>query len=111
MKHFELFWKNLHIGSLTETSWDMRSSGNILYHFNYLGSSERLAAFIQLSIKQSDCLENGTEEEYNLLCLEEEQFMDFVDSTDWFLINQAGEKKPILCPIFHDNDEITWQVV
>lgn len=113
MKTYELFWKNLHIGTLTETYRDMRSSGDIVYHFNYLESPipfGRLAAFIQLSIQQSDCLENGTEEAYNLLCLDEEKyFMDFVDSTDWFLMNESGEKRAILCPIFHDNNEITWQ--
>lgn len=113
MKTFELFWENLHIGTLTETYWDMRSSGDIVYHFNYLESPipfERLAAFIRLSMKQSNYLENGTEEEHTLLCLEEEKhFMDFVDSTDWFLIHESGEKRPILCPIFHDNNEITWQ--
>ncbi|WP_343606002.1 hypothetical protein [Fluviicola sp.] len=91
----------------------MRSSGDIVYHFNYLEPeipSDRLAAFIRLSINQSICLENGTEEEYNRLCQEEEtHFMDFVDSPDWYLLTETGEKQPILCPIFHENNEITWQ--
>ncbi|MCE3225826.1 MAG: hypothetical protein K0S32_377 [Bacteroidetes bacterium] len=32
MKVFELYWKDIHIGSVNETNWDMRSSGDIIFY-------------------------------------------------------------------------------
>ena len=113
MKNYELFLKDIHIGTVTETNWDMRSAGDINYHFNYLDPSSRLAAFIRLSIRESQCFEDGLEEgeEFKAICKEvEEHFMDFVDSEDWYLLNEKQEKTPILCPIFHINNEIVWQI-
>ncbi|MNJ86612.1 hypothetical protein D3C87_41160 [compost metagenome] len=116
MKNYELFWKDIHIGSVTETNWDMRSAGDIIYHFNYqepVDSVERLAAFIRLSIRESQCYEDGLEEgdEFKAICKEvEEHFMDFVDSEEWYLLNEKQERMAILCPIFHINNEIVWQI-
>ena len=110
MKRYEIYFKDIHIGSVTETNWDMRSSGDMNYHFNYLDPSDRLAAFIRHSIRYSKCLESGTEEELEELSkTESEQFTDFVDSGDWFLLSENEEKIRILCPIFHENNELTWQ--
>ncbi len=110
MKNFELFLKDIHIGSITETNWDMRSSGDINYHFNYLNPSDRLAEFIRLSIRYSECLESGTEEELEEISKEEKQFMELINSQDWFILNKNKEKTKILCPVFHEGNEITWQI-
>lgn len=116
MKKFELYLKDIHIGSVTETNWDMRSAGDIIYHFDYIepiAPSDRLAAFIRLSIRESECVEEGLEEgeEFAAICKEmEERYMDFVDSTEWYLVNEKQEKTAILCPIFHTNNEIVWQI-
>jgi hypothetical protein len=92
----------------------MRSSGDIVYCFNYMEEQatdpeKRLADFIRLSIDLSDCLENGTTEEYETRAVEEEEFMDLIDCKDWSIVKD-GEKTPVLCPIFYENDEITWQI-
>lgn len=113
MKKYELFWRDVHIGSLTETNWDMRSSGEIRYHFNYLEPeehTERLADFIRLSMQGSHCLEYGKMDEYEKICEEEKQYLDLIYTADWYLLNSANETILILCPLFHENDEITWQV-
>jgi len=65
MKKYELYWKGIDIGSLTETNWDMRSSGDIKFNFNFLAHSpedQLLADFIKHSIKASNYLEEGDED-------------------------------------------------
>jgi hypothetical protein len=115
MKNFELFWKEIHIGSLTETNWDMRSSGDILFNADFLnGSSEEnihLAHFIKHSIRYSIYLENGeTGDDEDAILEEANQFIDLIDSADWYLLNEKEEKVKILCPFFNEDDGITWQL-
>jgi len=113
MKKYELYWKEIHIGSLTETNWDMRSSGDILYHFDFSSEDSEnsfLAASIRHSIKASTYFDEiGDDEIYSQMCEEEEQYLDIINSSDWYLLNDKEETIKILCPIFHDNNEITWQ--
>ena len=113
MKKFDLYWKDIKIGILTETNWDMRSSGNIDYTFDYKAAfpeNARLADFIKHSIKTFTYLEEGDQENYLKMCEQEEaEYLDFADSTDWQIVDSQGKSIKILCPIFLDNDEITWQ--
>ncbi|WP_289659941.1 hypothetical protein [Flavobacterium panacagri] len=51
MKKFELYWKDLNIGSIIERNWDMRSSGDIVYKFDYLAEpseNEHMADYFLL---------------------------------------------------------------
>jgi len=91
----------------------MRSSGDIKFNFNFLAHSpedQLLADFIKHSIKASNYLEEGDEENYNRMCDEESKYLDLINSLDWRLVNAKGETVKILCPMFHDNNEITWQI-
>lgn len=36
MKNYELYWKEIHVGSLVKTNFDMRDFGIISYKFDYL---------------------------------------------------------------------------
>ncbi len=113
MRKFELYWKEINIGSLSETYWDMRSSGDIIFKFDYLAESPedvRLADLIKHSIMASNYLEEGDEENYNRMCEIETKYLDLIESSDWKLLNEKGETVKILCPIFHDNNEVTWQI-
>jgi len=113
MKKYELYWQRIDIGSLTETNWDMRSSGDILFKFNFFEASPEsalLADYIKHSIKASTYLDEGDEENYNRMCEEEAKYLDLIHSSDWRLVNDKGKTVKILCPIFHDNNEITWQI-
>jgi hypothetical protein len=109
MKVFELYWKDIHIGSVNETNWDMRSSGDIVYHFDFQNNGTSLGSFIKHSIKASDYMDEGDEENYNKMCDEESKFLDIINSPDWFIKDKHGERTKILCPMFHDNNETTWQ--
>lgn len=113
MAKFELHWQNIKIGILTETDWDMRSSGTIAYTFDYKAEfpeNEHLADFIKHSIKTFNFLEEGVEENYLKMSEQDEAgYSDIVDSTDWRIVDSQGKSIKILCPIFRDNNEITWQ--
>jgi hypothetical protein len=113
MRKYELYWKETLIGFLTETYWDMRSSGNIIFKFDFLAEfseNAHLTGYIKHSIKSSTYLEEGDEDNYNKMCEEEMQYLDLINTSDWQLLSEKGETVKILCPIFHENDEITWQI-
>jgi len=114
MRKYELYWKKNHIGSLIEKNWDIRSSGDVSFKLDFLEESREnvlLADFIKHSIKASNYLEEGDQDNYNKMCEEEEtKYLDLINSSDWYLLNETDEIIKILCPIFHDNNEITWQI-
>lgn len=113
MKKYDLYFKETLIGSLTETNWDMRSYGDIIFAFDYLAEfpeNPRLADFIKLSIKISQCLDEGRQEDEDKLCEEENNYLDLIETSDWLLVNDKGETEKTLCPMFHENNEITWQI-
>ncbi len=113
MKQFDLYWKDIKIGILTETGWDMRSSGTIAYTFDYgaaFPENAHLANSIKHSITTFNYLEEGDEENYLKMCEQEEaEYSDIVDSPDWRIVDSQGKSIKILCPVFLDNNEITWQ--
>lgn len=113
MKKFDLYWGEIKIGILTETYWDMRSSGTIEYTFDYLAEmpeNVHLAESIKHCIKTFIYFEAEDEENYLKMCAEEEaKYMDIVESPDWRIVNGDGASIKILCPIFFDNNEISWQ--
>lgn len=113
METAELFYKDIKIGTVTETNWDMRSSGTIVYAFDYLAEPSehpRLAGLIKSSIQYSNYLEEGDEENCDKISEEEEMlYLDLIEDANWYLVNAKGATIKILCPIFHDNNEITWQ--
>lgn len=110
---YDLYCNDIKIGTVTETDWDMRSSGTIVYAFDYLADNpenSRLADFIKSSIKTFIYLEEGDEENFQKMCKEEETlYLDLMESANWYLINYKKETIKILCPIFLEHNEITWQ--
>lgn len=112
MKAFELYWTTIHIGSLTEKNWDMRSSGDIHFHYKFRepeNAGDILAAFIQHSILACEYLDNGDMDNYHKSCEEEYRFAGLINSPDWYLTDKDGQIVKILCPIFHPGHEVTWQ--
>jgi len=114
MKKFELYWREVNIGSLVETNWDMRSFGIISLKLDSLPKTfenERLADFINHTIKASILIEEGDEEGYDeLIKIEEIKFLDLINTTDWYLVDDKDEKIIILCPIFHEDNGVTWMI-
>ncbi|AXB57992.1 hypothetical protein [Flavobacterium fluviale] len=114
MNKFELYWRDLNIGSIVKTYFDMRDFGIISYKFDYLAEpseNKHLADFIKHSIRSSILIEEGDEEENAESAeIEEREFLDLINTTDWYLINEKGERKIILCPMFHEDDGITWMI-
>lgn len=112
-KKYDLYWKDIKIGILTETGWNIRSSGNITYTFDYRAEfpeNVRLANSIKHSIKTFNYFEREDKENYFKMCEQEEaECMDFVDSTDWRIVDSEGKSIKILPPIFLGNNRITWQ--
>ena len=114
MKKFILYWKDIEIGTLTETGWDMRSGGDIKYKYNYLSEekkNEHLSKYIKHSIQAIIYLDDGDEANYKRMCKEETKFLDLINGSEWKILNTEGESRKILCPVFLENNGITWQKV
>lgn len=110
MKKYELYWKNNNIGSLIETNWEMRSYGDILFNPAFLietSENRRLLNLIENSVKASKYLDEGDDDNYDKMCEEANNFLDLINSPDWYVINDKSETVKILCPMFHENNEIT----
>ncbi len=112
-KKYDLYWEELKIGTVTETDWDMRSFGTIVYAFDYLAEpseNPHLSEFIKAAIQASNYLMEGDEENYHKISIEEEKrYLDLIEDANWYLVNSKNETIKILCPLFHDNNTITWQ--
>lgn len=110
METFILYWKNIEVGELTKTGWDMRSAGYIKFKFDYHNQRKNeLSKYISHSIKGSDYLKKGDEENYKALCVQDEKYLDIINSPEWEIEDKNGNRIGILCPAFHSNNEITWQ--
>ena len=112
MKTFILYYKNREIGILTETNWDMRSGGDIKYKYNYLSEdkkNDQISKYIIHSIQATIYLESGDEINYKRMCQEETQFLDLMDSSEWRIESKDGKSRRILCPVFLNDNGITWQ--
>ena len=112
MKKLILYWKNTEIGTLTESNWDMRSGGDIVFKHNYLSEEHKnnqLSNYIRHSIQANIYLMNGDETNYQRMCKEEIHFLDLINSTEWKIEDNYGERRRILCPVFLENYGITWQ--
>ena len=112
MKNYELYWKEIQVGSLVKTNFDMRDFGIISYKFDYLNepsSNEHLAGYIKISILISLSFEEEEDEENTeLLCEENDKYLDIINGSDWHLVNENREIIPILCPMFHEDNGVTW---
>lgn len=111
MKKYTLFWKDLLVGSLVETNYDMRSSGTIRFSLDAIAPSTDkllLEAYIQYSVMASIILEAGDEEQYKKLCEDEVRFLSIINSPDWCLTDEHSQTIKILCPIFHEKNELSW---
>lgn len=63
-KKYGLYWKEVKIGNLTETNWDMRSFGHIVYLAEFQ-TNAHLSDFVKSSINASNYLNEGDEENYS----------------------------------------------
>lgn len=114
MNTFELYYKQIHIGTLTELNWDMRSSGTIVYHFNCLNpklNEKRLSEYILFSQRENDSFENGDEKLLAEIAESNSTYIDFMESEDWFIIDNNAKRIKILCPLFFAENEIVWQAI
>jgi hypothetical protein len=112
MKEYKLFWEDILLGTIKEQYFDHRSSGSIeIYDYENLRLKySRLVDFIELSKASSESLENGDEQNYEKFSQKENDFLDIINSDNWYLMNSSFEKTKILCPIFHWDNELTWLI-
>jgi hypothetical protein len=75
--------------------------------FVNLHSGNDLHAFVESQINNPPPIEASKLEEFDQS--EDDRYIHFIDSNDWLLIDQDGEKIPILVPIFNSNIDITWR--
>src|SRR5262245_2828870 len=114
---YELFFANTKIGIVTEVDADFPNLwGRIEYDATFnspVGASADLSRFITLnreSIRLTELQEDtgGVEADLAAVDSELQRYTAYVESEDWRLVDENGNDRPILVPIFRDS-EIIWR--
>jgi hypothetical protein len=117
-KRYDLYFGSLKVGVVTQTDSDFPNLwGDISYDraVSEPRSEEaaRLARFVELnreSIRLVDLEEEDTSREQKVADAElDANYMDYIDSEDWHLVDERGRKLPILCPLLRGSSEIVWR--
>ena len=115
----DLYFGPLRVGAVTQVGEDFPSLGGYITYDPSLAnppSAEvaRLARFIALN-RESTRLEDLEDESDLPQGAEgvnaelETHYMGYIESVDWRFVDGGGRELPILCPIFHENNEIVWR--
>jgi hypothetical protein len=118
-ERLDLYFDPLRVGAVTPVGEDFPNLGGYITYDPSLAKPPsavvaRLARFIALN-RESTRLEDledesgipqGADAVNSAL---ETHYIDYVESGDWRLVDGRGRERPILCPIFHENEEIVWR--
>ncbi len=110
-KTFRLFYQDIELGEVTQENFNFPSffckfrrneeafAGNPL--------REKLQRYFEHSLAVDRLLMDGKEDgpEMDAAVIKAEQFMDFIESNDWYLYRE-GEKEPILIPNFVEGNSV-----
>lgn len=115
---YDLYLGPLKVGIVTEQDKDFPNLwGQIAYDKSLLNPNteamNRLARFIDLSCESIRLVdiehEQDVADELAVLNKQLEQFQDYIDTDDWVLVDDKGERHLILCPILRHGGEIVWR--
>lgn len=107
--NYKLYLNNQLIGSIVNVATDFSSESGIIKFDSEFEMSEHFKSYINFCIRCSQLLINGSQNDYeSYIDLEENKFIDYIDSTDWYLIDTYDIKRTILVPFFCSETEITW---
>jgi hypothetical protein len=115
---YDLYLGDLKVGVVTEEDMDFPNLwGRIEYDESLsrskAGEAFRLARFLELSRESIRLVDTEHEQdvskELDVLNAQLEEYQDYVETDDWFLVDEKGIKHPILCPIFRHCGEIVWR--
>ena len=118
-ENYELYHGSLKVGTVTNTDSDFPNLWGTIAYELWLSNPHslegaRFARFVALnkeSIRLVDSEhERDTSREQAVVNAElETEFMDYIESEEWRLVDGRGRDLPILCPIFRDDHELVWR--
>ncbi len=118
-QRYDLYFGSLKVGVVTQTDSDFPNLwGSITYEPTVLkrqsAETSRLARFVELNRESTrladlEDQQEASREQEAVSAELEANFMDYVESEDWLLIDERGRELPILCPILRDPGEIVWR--
>ena len=115
---YELYFREIKIGVVSDVESDFPNLwGTIAYDESLTQPTtderKRLARFVELnreSIRLVDIEhEQDVTSELDAINKHLESYYDFIETDDWILVSDNGERIPILCPIFRHDGEIVWR--
>lgn len=113
LKQYILIYKNYELGTVAELSSEWpRPSGTVELNYGLKDLNGELSTIFDyfiFSIKSCDLLENNPYEEYVQFVDENEsEFLDIINSKEWYLRDTFGKEHRIVIPIVAENNEIVW---
>jgi hypothetical protein len=109
---YTLFFGTVRLGEVMELDADFPNlSGSYLPHEedDFPDTRARIRRLWDLSIAWHDASMKQDEAETDRLAKEEEDYLDLIESDNWYLQDQAGKRTHILVPTFCAEDEIVWR--
>lgn len=111
---YRLFFGEVELGEVTEEDGDFPS---VFGRFTPVDRGDhpdvrrRVHEYAVYSIEADRLAQDEDDPEaYDRFAEEHEpEFMDLIESEDWFLVNEAGDRIPILIPVFSVDNGIVWR--
>ncbi|HLX63360.1 MAG TPA: hypothetical protein VKX17_18970 [Planctomycetota bacterium] len=113
IQEFDLFFRDVNLGKVQTTDFDFPSySGTFAASTktDHPETRERIQKYIVYSreVEPMWLDEKRQDEAEEFTALHEEQFIDLIECSDWWLADSAGVRIPILIPVF-GMDGINWR--
>jgi hypothetical protein len=116
---FDLYFGSLKVGVVTQSDSDFPNLwGNIAYDPSLrVPQSAEIAHFVRFVVLNQESTrlldmehEQDTSREQGAVGAElEAYYKDYIESEQWYLIDEHGQRLPILCPILRGSSEIVWR--
>lgn len=116
---YQLYFGPLKLGTVTEVDRDFPNLSGTIVLEPWLAhpssaAARRLARFVALNKESIRLLdredEQDTSQEQARVDAELDALSaDYIETDAWRLVDAQGRELPILCPVFHGDDEIVWR--
>ena len=111
-QRYQLFYNELLVGEVIELYREFPSLWGRyrLYSFNEPNELiKRIQSYVEYSIEADRIAQEDEDTWHEFAGQRESQFQELIDSGDWFLVDEEGNRHNILVPIFCQDNGVIWR--
>jgi hypothetical protein len=109
--NYQLLYKDHVIADVTAEDSDFPSffgKYTLSPELDHIGAMTHVLSYIDYSVRVWPLIEEDRTDEIDYEV--ENKFIDLIDSEDWWLLDENGEKTGILIPVFCTDNGINWRL-